>query len=81
MAVQTKQGYKITDFAVAQEIEKVNKLLQETKNVDNIRSVNSIFKALNKANHLNKTAYFVLPDTQEEFDIYKKMLLDMRDNN
>ncbi|WP_405246123.1 RND family transporter [Cellulophaga sp. Asnod2-G02] len=72
LAVQTKQGYKVTDFAVSQEIEKVNQLLQETENVDNIRSVNSIFKALNKANHLNKTAFFVLPDTQKEFDTYKK---------
>lgn len=72
LAVQTKEGYAITDFAIVQEIEKVNQLLEKTANVANIRSVNSIFKALNKANHLNKTAFFVLPTDEKEFNTYKK---------
>lgn len=72
VAVTTKGEYKVTDFVVAQEIEKVVKQLKSLSPVRNVQSANAFYKGLNKANNLNKAAYFVLPEKEETFEIYKK---------
>lgn len=72
VAITTKGAHKIDDYKIAQEIEKVTEQLEKTSNVKNVQSVNMVYKALNKANNLNKIAFFALPDTESKFNIYKK---------
>ncbi len=72
VAVITKENYLVTDFAVAQEIEKVVQQMKSLKPIQNVQSANMFYKGLNKANHLNKSEYFVLPKDQKTFDAYNK---------
>jgi len=72
VAVTTGGQYKVTDFVVAQEIEKVVQQLKSLAPVRNVQSVNAFYKGLNKANNLNKAEYFVLPEKEETFETYKK---------
>lgn len=72
VAVTTKGQYKVTDFVVAKEIEKVVEKLKSLAPVRNVQSVNAFYKGLNKANNLNKAEYFVLPEKEEIFEVYKK---------
>ena len=46
--------------------------LNQTANVKNVQSVNMIYKALNKANNLNKADFFEMPETEEKFNVFKK---------
>lgn len=71
--VVTAQGtYKVTDFAVAKEIEKAAQQLKQLAPVRNVQSVNTLYKGLHKANNLNQSEYFVLPQQIETFDKYKR---------
>ncbi|MBU2997358.1 MMPL family transporter [Cellulophaga baltica] len=72
IAALAKDGYLVTDYEIAKEIEKVNQQLQATDNIDNIRSVNAIFKTFHKANNVNKREFYSLPKTEREFNSYKK---------
>ncbi|MEP3210435.1 MAG: MMPL family transporter [Maribacter sp.] len=72
VAVITKGTHKVTDFTVAQEIENVVQKMKSFPEIRNVQSANALFKGLNKANNLNKSAYFVLPKTEREFLSYRK---------
>ncbi|MRI00008.1 MMPL family transporter [Kriegella sp. EG-1] len=71
VAVITKNPYKITDFIITKEIEKVEQYLKSLGPVRNVQSVNSFYKGLHKANNLNKSDFFVLPETEKAFVKYK----------
>ncbi len=72
IAVTTKGNSKITDFAIAQEIEKVVAELNTIKPIQNIQSSNTFYKGLHKAHHLNQADFFTLPKKQTEFDKYTR---------
>ena len=72
LAVTAKDNYKITDFEIVKEIEKVTQKLEITPDIQNIQSINVIYKTFHKANHLNKSNYFTLPEDKKIFEGYKK---------
>ncbi|QWX85549.1 MMPL family transporter [Cellulophaga sp. HaHaR_3_176] len=72
LAVTSKENFKITDFEIANEIEKVTQNLEKINTIKNVQSVNLIPKAFNKANNLNKADFFVLPQDKKTFNTYKK---------
>lgn len=72
IAVTAQKGYKVTDFSVTQEVEKVVQRLKRFSAVRNVQSANAFYKGLHKANHLNQSAYFKLPKEKETFEKYKK---------
>ncbi|WP_405382696.1 RND family transporter [Maribacter sp. LLG6340-A2] len=72
IAVSSKEGYKVTDFEVAQEIEKLLAHLKTLKSIGNVQSANLPYKIINKAYHLNSAEYFKLPSDKKTFSIYKK---------
>jgi len=71
VAVSAKGQNKVTDFDIAQEIEKTVQYLKSVKSVRNVQSVNAFYKGIHKANHLNKAEFFVLPENEETFESYK----------
>lgn len=77
IAVMTKGSHKITDFAIAKEIEKVVQEMKSIPAIQGVRSVNAFYKGLNKANNLNKSAYFKLPEKSTEFETYRKEVKKM----
>lgn len=72
VAVMTKGDHKITDFAIAKEIEKVVQEMKSIPTIQSVQSVNAFYKGLNKANNLNKSAYFILPESEANFNSYLK---------
>ncbi len=72
IAISSKNGYKVTDYEVAVEIEKLTAYLSQIKSIGNIQSPNLPYKIINKANNLNKSEYLILPSTKETFITYQK---------
>jgi len=72
VAVITKGNHKITDFEVAQEIEMVVQQMKAIHPIKNVQSVNALYKGLHKANNLNKSDFFVLPDEEKVFLSYQQ---------
>ena len=70
--VIAQNGHKVTDFEVAQEIEKVEQQLKAQPAIRNLQSVNTLYKAINKAHNLNGAAYFILPKDLATFESFKK---------
>lgn len=72
IAVMSTENYKVTDYEVAQEIEKLLAYLKGIKSIGNLQSSNLPYKIVNKANHLNKPQFFKLPENEATFETYKK---------
>lgn len=72
IAVTGVGTHKVTDFEVAQEIEKLLSHLKSIKSIGNIQSANLPYKIINKANNLNLSAFFSLPEDKNTFEKYKK---------
>ncbi|MDO1511420.1 MMPL family transporter [Maribacter confluentis] len=72
IAVTSKPKFKVTDFEVAQEVEKLLVHLKTLKSIGNVQSANLPYKIINKAYHLNNADYFKLPPDKSSFEKYKK---------
>lgn len=72
IAILAKNGYKVTDYLVALEIEKLTGHLDKIKTIGNLQSPNLPYKIINKANHLNKAEFLKLPDDEATFIKYQK---------
>lgn len=72
IAVMSTKNHKVTDFDVAQEIEKLLTHLKGIESIGNLQSANLPYKIINKANHLNSSRFFKLPDDRETFETYKR---------
>ena len=80
VAVMTQGNHTVDEFKVVQEIDKVEKYI---RTYDAIRSTSSIvwlYKSLNQAFHGNRKAYFVLPESEEEFLKYQKLAFETSGN-
>ncbi len=72
VAITAQGAYKVTDFEVTKEIEKAVQELKQLDPIRNVQSVNTFYKGLHKANNLNKSEYYVLPEREETYESYKK---------
>jgi len=72
IAITAKNGFKVTDYAIAKEIEKLTEHLKGIKTIGNLQSPNLPYKIINKANNLNKSEFLKLPETEATFVKYKK---------
>lgn len=71
VAIIAKDTFKTTDYEVVLEIEKINSELEKISNITTVQSVNTIYKGFNKANYLNKSEFFELPSSEDDFNIFK----------
>ncbi len=72
IAVMSSGNKKVTDFEVAQEIEKLVSYLETISIAGNLQSANLPYKIINKANHLNQSQFFKFPEEKIQFEKYKK---------
>lgn len=72
VAVTAQGDRKVTDFEIALEIEKTVQHLKGLSAVRNVQSINAFYKGLHKANNLNQSEYFRLPEDRETFENYKR---------
>jgi len=72
VAAITADEYRVSDFAVVQQIEKVVQQMKAMSPIQNVQSVNAFYKGIHKANNLNNSAFFTLPEKEETFIEYQK---------
>ncbi|MBT8184825.1 MAG: MMPL family transporter, partial [Eudoraea sp.] len=68
VAVMPGKNLLITDFEIANEIEKVVRKMRSSPYIRSVQSVNLLHKSVNKATHLNKEEYYRLPESRETFE-------------
>ncbi len=71
IAISAKNGTKVTDFELVKDMALVEDKLKSFEAIGNVQSLTLIYKGINRANHLNKQEYFVLPESNSEFQKYK----------
>lgn len=74
MAVLPKEGHKITDLVVLQQVDKLEKYLRSRKELGNIATSPDIYKTMHKAFHGGLAEEYVLPQNQAEIDRYNRYL-------
>ena len=72
IAVMSTAYHKVTDFEIAREIEKLMAYLENIEIIGNLQSANLPYKIINKAHHLNASAFFKFPKEKVQFETYKK---------
>ena len=71
IAILAKEDYKVTDLVVANEIEKIEDLINSNESIGNVQSMLTFFKFVNKAHHLNKQEYYEVPKDEKTYMKYK----------
>jgi predicted RND superfamily exporter protein len=71
IAILAKKGHKVTDLVVAKEIEKIEDLIIANRSIGNVQSVNTFSKVINKAHHLNKQEFYVIPKDEKTYKKYQ----------
>jgi len=72
IAVMGVDDHKVTEYEVALEIEKLLTYLKTIESIGSLQSSNLAYKILNKANNLNNSAFFKLPQDKKTFLKYQK---------
>lgn len=67
-AIYARGNYRVTDYAVLREMEKIEKKLHEAPFVQAILSSTAIYKTIHQMNHNNRPDAYRLPDDPEEFE-------------
>lgn len=72
-AVLTAGEYQATDYAVLQEIAKLENYLDEYPFVRATASVTAVYKSLNQMNANNRLDAYRMPETEEEYQRYRRL--------
>lgn len=73
-AVYAREPYKATDFEVIREIDKIEDHLHEVDGVRAISSITSVYKSINQMNANNRPDAYELPETEQRFEQYRRMV-------
>jgi len=71
-AIQTKGDYEADDFAVMQEVDKIERKIKSDGNAKAVIAPTSLFKTLSQLLSFDKN--YALPDSEEEHNVYKKLV-------
>jgi predicted RND superfamily exporter protein len=80
-AVFAQEGYDADDYKVLKEIDKLERYLQNFPAIRSITSITSIYKSINQMNGRNKKSAYVLPDTEQKYEEYKRLAERIPDSN
>lgn len=72
IAVTVKEGYKVDDYELMQEIVKVEEHLKTYEEINNVTSYALIFKSINRMMNGNTSASYVFPSDSTIYNNYKK---------
>ena len=70
VAVIPKGSAKVTDYKVALEVEKIAAKMDSSEYIGNVRTQNILYKAMNRAHHLNLQEYYNMPDSESIYKLY-----------
>lgn len=73
-AIFTQGDYQVDDFAVIQEIDKLESYLREFPFIQAINSITSVYKSINQMNNGNQISAYELPDNEARFARYQRTI-------
>jgi len=79
VGVFSQGDYKAQDYAVLQQIDKVEQYLKTHSNIKSVNSITTLYKSCNQINNRNKASAYVLPDSERSFRQAQKMLTRLPD--
>lgn len=72
-AIFTQGEYRATDYAVLKEMAKIEDYLHQFPYIQAIGSVTAVYKSINQMHANNRVDAYVLPDTEEKYNRYRKL--------
>jgi predicted RND superfamily exporter protein len=72
IAIFSAGDYKADDFAVVQQVDKIENYLRSFPDIQSINSVATVYKSLHQMSHGNQTDWYRLPEKASTFKRYKK---------
>lgn len=73
VAVMAQEGYSLNDYEVVQEMAKVEAKMMSYDAIRSVSSITWLYKTLNRAFHGDRSEYYKMPETEEEFTKYRKL--------
>jgi len=73
IAVEAKGDYKVNDYEVLREIDKVEQYLKQFEPIRAIASNTMIYKSINQMNNANRVEAYQFPESEARFASYKKL--------
>ena len=71
IAVFVQGDYKADDYEVVQEIIELEKHLENFPVIQNITSITTLYKSINRATKANRASAYVMPETEAKYNRYK----------
>jgi predicted RND superfamily exporter protein len=78
IAVQAQGEYTVDDYAVLQEIDKIERFFKEYPAVKSMSSITSLYKSVNQAYHNNRQEAYVFPKDEKTFNSYRSLSKRLR---
>lgn len=79
MAIIPQEGYKISDFEVMQEVEKMTAYLDSTYGVNQMVSPALPYKYLNKTLRNGRSEYYTIPNNKKRYEFLKDKIAPFKD--
>ncbi|MEM9848014.1 MAG: MMPL family transporter [Bacteroidota bacterium] len=73
IAVEAQGDYKVNDFEVLREIDKVEQYIKQFEPIRAVASNTMIYKTLNQMNNGNRVEAYAFPEEERRFKSYKKL--------
>ncbi len=74
LAVVAKDSTSIETFAAISDINKVENKLRSYEGIEGVNSITSLYKSVHRMMNRNKVEYYDLPESEADFDKYKKLV-------
>jgi predicted RND superfamily exporter protein len=71
IAVFVKGDYRADDYKVVEEVMKLEKHLENFPIIQNITSITTLYKSINRATKANRASAYKMPETEAKYNSYK----------
>ncbi len=71
-AIFSKGDYRVDDFAVVQQVDKIENYLRSFPGIQSINSITTVYKSLNQMSHGNQPEWYRLPEKITTYKRYQK---------
>ncbi len=71
VAVFVKGDYEADDYAVVQEVMKLEEHLENYPVIQNVTSLTSLYKSINRATKANRASAYTMPESEAKYNRYK----------
>ena len=67
LAVLVNDPFKVNDWEVLQEINNIERYIQQKEEIDGLSSITAIYKTMNRAFNADRSAYYTFPESKSDY--------------